>query len=103
MDVLDLRDDLGEPFAAGQIAYDPFNPQRHKRVSSAKGLVDCRSVVMEAGEILQGATTLGEMADYCSSQLRNLPEGSLRLINPHIYKVGVSGRLLDLRDHMLMS
>jgi nicotinate phosphoribosyltransferase len=41
------------------------------------------------------------MADYSSGQLRNLPEGSLRLINPHIYKIGVSGRLLDLRDRLI--
>jgi hypothetical protein len=29
-----------------------------------------------------------------------LPEGSLRLINPHVYKVGISKRLLDLREKL---
>ena len=102
MDVLDLRDGPSEPFAAGQLAYDPANPQRQKRVPSDCRLVDCRTVVMEQGHLLQPALTLGEMADYSSAQLRNLPEGCLRLINPHIYKVGVSERLLDLRNQLVM-
>ena len=101
MDVLDLKEGLGESFVAGQVAYDPTNPQRQKRVPTGCRLVDCRKVVMEQGEILHTTLTLDEMADYSSGQLRNLPEGSLRLINPHIYKVGVSGRLLDLRDRLI--
>ncbi|MDH3453574.1 MAG: nicotinate phosphoribosyltransferase [Desulfuromonadales bacterium] len=103
MDVLDLRDGPGESFAAGQVAYDPVNIQRQKRLPAGCRLVDCRSVVMDQGEILQRALTLGEMADYSFAQLRNLPEGSLRLINPHIYKVGISGRLLGLRDQLVMA
>ncbi len=100
MDVLDLVDGAGEPFAAGQVAYDPTNPQRHKMVPSIGQLIDCRSLVMDHGEIINAAPTLVAMADYCASQLQNLPDGSLRLINPHIYKVGVSRRLLDLRNHL---
>lgn len=102
MDVLDLRDGAGEPFADGQVAYDPANPKRQKRVPAGCRLVDCRAVVMDRGEILQPASTLDEMADYSSGQLRNLPDGSLRLINPHIYKVGISGRLLGLRDQLVV-
>jgi len=41
------------------------------------------------------------MADYCAAQLQRLPEGSLRLVNPHRYKVGVSRRLLALRDQLV--
>ncbi len=100
MDVLDLDDDNGNPFATGQIAYDPSNPQRCKMVAPESQVVDCRSVVMEKGQILQPAPSLMEMADYCANQLQSLPEGSLRLINPHVYKVGVSKRLLDLREKL---
>jgi nicotinate phosphoribosyltransferase len=101
MDVLDIKDGLGKPFAPAQVVYDPANPQRHKTVPSGCRLDDCRSVVMEDGEILHAAPTLDEMANYCAGQLRSLPEGCLRLINPHVYKVGVSERLLDLRDQLL--
>jgi len=100
IDVLDLDDDRDKPFAAGQVAYDPANPQRCKMVASDCQLVDCRSLVMENGQILQPAPSLMEMADYCENQLKYLPEGSLRLINPHVYKVGISKRLLDLREKL---
>jgi len=29
-----------------------------------------------------------------------MPDGSLRLVNPHIYKVGISERLLKLRGKL---
>jgi nicotinate phosphoribosyltransferase len=101
MDVLDLQDGAGVPFAAGNVAYDPSNRLRHKTVPQGCRLVDCRAVVMDDGVILSATSSLAEMADYCSGQLQRLPEGSLRLINPHLYKVGVSSRLLDLRDRLL--
>jgi nicotinate phosphoribosyltransferase len=100
MDVLDLRDGPREVFAVGQIASDPANPQRQKTVPKGCHLIDCRNVVMDQGEILQITPTLQEMADYCAGQLRCMPEGSLRLVNPHIYKVGISQRLLKLRNQL---
>lgn len=101
MDVLDLVDDPGEPFRAGATAYDPANPQRCKMVPVDCDLVDCRAVVMDDGKQLQPSPSLPEMADYCAAQLQRLPEGSLRLVNPHRYKVGVSRRLLTLRDELI--
>lgn len=100
MDVLDLDEDRDTPFAAGQVAYDPKHPQRCKTVAAECQLVECCSVVMEGGQVLQPARSLMEMADYCEAQLKWLPEGSLRLINPHVYKVGISKRLLDLREKL---
>jgi nicotinate phosphoribosyltransferase len=101
MDVLDLVDGNGEPFRPGETAYDPANPQRCKQVPVDCTLVDCRQVVMEQGEALAPALSLSAMADYCAGQLQGLPEGSLRLVNPHRYKVGVSRRLLTLRDELI--
>ena len=100
IDVLDLDDGRGTPFAAGQVAYDPKHPQRCKMVAPECQVVDCRSVVMENGQALQPAPSLMAMADYCEAQLQCLPEGCLRLINPHVYKVGISKRLLDLREKL---
>lgn len=101
MDVLDLGDGSGAPFRPGETAYDPANPQRCKPVPLDCDLIDCRTVVMDGGQQLQASPPLPELADYCAAQLRRLPEGSLRLINPHRYKVGVSRRLLSLRDELI--
>jgi nicotinate phosphoribosyltransferase len=101
MDVLDLYDGSGAPFRAGETAFDPANPQRCKLVPVDCELTDCREVVMEHGKQLQPAPPLAAMSDYCAQQLQRLPEGSLRLVNPHRYKVGVSRRLLTLRDELI--
>lgn len=103
MDVLDLREGPGEAFAVGQVASDPANPQRQKTVPRGCHLIDCRAVVMDKGEILQTAPALKDMADYCRGQLQRMPEGSLRLVNPHIYKVGISQRLLKLRNQLTLA
>jgi nicotinate phosphoribosyltransferase len=100
MDVLDLKDGPGDPFAVGQVASDPVNPQRYKLVSPECRVHDCRTVVMDKGKILQKPPTLEQMANYCKGQLRNMPEGCLRLINPHLYKVGISERLRSLRNNL---
>ena len=101
MDTLDLCEDAGEPFRPGATAYDPGNPQRCKVIPVDCELVDVRRVVMEGGAQLRASPPLAAMADYCAAQLRRLPEGSLRLVNPHRYKVGVSRRLLALRDELV--
>ena len=101
MDVLDLCGGRDEPFRAGAVAYDPASPQRCKTVPVDCDLIDCREVVMEGGQILTPAAPLASMADYCAAQLQRLPEGTLRQVNPHRYKVGVSRRLLTLRDELI--
>ena len=101
MDVLDLAEGGGEPFRAGATAFDPANPQRCKAVPADCELADCRQVVMDGGEQLVASPPLAAMADYCARQLGRLPEGSLRLVNPHRYKVGVSRRLLALREELV--
>jgi nicotinate phosphoribosyltransferase len=41
------------------------------------------------------------MADRSARELALLPEGCLRFINPHRYKVSVTGRLSRLRQQLL--
>jgi nicotinate phosphoribosyltransferase len=101
IDVLDLVEGEGAAFAPGQRAFDPTNSQRSKRVPDAAELVDCRREVMLDGKIVAAAETLDQMADYAASQLQRLPEGCLRLVNPHRYKVGISQRLGKLRERLI--
>jgi len=56
---------------------------------------------MEGGEITAPSPPLNEMADRCRDQLERLPEGVLRLENPHIYKVSVSVKLHELRVRLI--
>jgi nicotinate phosphoribosyltransferase len=56
---------------------------------------------MENGSIVRDESDLACLADRCVSQLQRLPEGSLRLLNPHLYKVAITAGLNDLRTRLL--
>jgi nicotinate phosphoribosyltransferase len=97
MDVLARED---EELAPGDVVYDPTNPSRHKPLPQGARFVEMREVVMEDGRINRPAPSLDEMADRCADQLRRLPNGSLRLFNPHLYKVSISRGLHELRQEL---
>jgi len=98
MDILCLE---GEKVGPGDTVFDPTNPARHKTIPEAVVLEDLRRVVMADGEISISFPSLDELADRSTDQLKRLPEGSLRLTNPHRYKVAMSAGLHDLRTQLM--
>jgi nicotinate phosphoribosyltransferase len=61
-------------------------------------LADMRSLVMSGGKRVPGPVeNLDRMADRSATQLKALPSGCLRFINPHRYKVSISTGLNELR------
>jgi nicotinate phosphoribosyltransferase len=98
MDVLALQGD--EPHS-GDTVFDPTNPARHKKLPADAEFRDLRSVVMDKGKITAARSSLDEMADRCADQLKRLPDGSLRLFNPHTYKVSMTKNLHDLRSRLM--
>ena len=98
MDIICLED---EQIKSGDIVYDPANPARHKAIPEDVSFQDVRNVVMEDGKVCIPSPTLDEMADRSAEQLKLLPEGSLRLENPHIYKVSISYGLHNLRMRLI--
>jgi nicotinate phosphoribosyltransferase len=98
MDVLCLED---EELSPGDTVYDPTNPARHKAIPQGVVLEDLRREVMRNGEVCAQPPSLDALADRSADQLRHLPEGSLRLTNPHLYKVSMSGGLHELRTRLM--
>ena len=101
MDILCLQEE--PPPRAGDIVFDPTNPSRHKALPAGLRLEELRRVVMEKGEILAPVPPLDTLADYCAEQLRRLPAGSLRLTNPHRYKVSMTRSLHGLRTRLMQT
>ncbi|HEX9022244.1 MAG TPA: nicotinate phosphoribosyltransferase, partial [Geobacteraceae bacterium] len=94
-DVICLWDEQIRP---GETVYDPVNPLQHVNIPGNALFHDMRSPVMEGGRRSGGEReTLDRMADRAALELARLPQGCLRFINPHRYKVSISRRLLDLR------
>ncbi len=99
--LMDVMAREGEEVHPGDMVYDPTNPARHKAVPAGARLEEVRRTVMREGRILHPQESLHAMADRCAAQLQQLPEGSLRLFNPHIYKVSMSGGLHELRSRLM--
>jgi nicotinate phosphoribosyltransferase len=98
-DIICLADEAVEP---GETVYDPANPLQHVDIPKDAAIVELRSMVMEGGRrITKHRDTLDEMADRSADQLRKLPQGCLRFINPHRYKVSISGGLSKLRLRLM--
>lgn len=77
--------------------YHPLYPEKN---SSVEGLdyYPLLQSVMKNGVLTQPIPSTKESADYAKAQLKKLQPEHKRLENPHIYKVGVSEQVLQLRD-----
>jgi nicotinate phosphoribosyltransferase len=90
-----------ETVAPGDTVYDPTNPLRHKKITQKACFENIRRPVMDEGRITTDLPPLEKLADHCQDQLSRLPEGSLRLENPHLYKVSMSRDMLDLQAELM--
>jgi len=57
--------------------------------------------VMENGKRILQKKSIKEISDYSQHQLKQLPDEYKRFINPHIYKVGLSSNLYNLREELI--
>jgi nicotinate phosphoribosyltransferase len=78
----------------------PYQPAKHLDLNGLRheALLNC---VMDKGKITVQQQTPYEIADYVRERLLLLPDEHKRFENPHIYKVGISAELLELRDNMI--
>ncbi len=81
--------------------FHAFHSHKNTYVTNYK-CEELTSKVMENGEVLIENQTPAEINAYLRKRFAQLPDGHKRFISPHIYKVGFSENLLDVRDHLLM-
>ncbi|GAA5521045.1 nicotinate phosphoribosyltransferase [Aliifodinibius salicampi] len=81
----------------GNVIHHPHYPAKHVNISSyqAEPLL---STVVKNGKVQIDIPTPIESAQYAKQRLSKLNEEHKRFDNPHIYKVGISEKLMDLRD-----
>jgi len=58
--------------------------------------------VMENGKKISPSRSVTEIAAYSKSRLQKLPEEYKRFQNPHIYKIGLSNKLKQDRDALIL-
>lgn len=98
MDVIALE---GERLAPGAEVFDPTQPLRHAPIPEGVRIEDIRTAAMERGMRTCRPTALPAIAERAAEQLSRLPEGTLRFINPHRYRVGLSRELHELRIRLI--
>lgn len=98
MDIIALADEDVRP---GDTVFNPASPLQHTVIPGDAVIEELREVVMDGGKRTLPPHTLDAMADRCAEQIRRLPQGCLRHINPHIYKVSISRGLNELRNRLI--
>jgi len=81
--------------------FDPCNPLQHTTLPPHVSLLDLRQEVMVNGCRTTAPESLDSMAERCQLGLALLPQGCLRFISPHRYKVSISARLNGLRNRLI--
>ena len=98
-DVISLS---AETVSPGDSVYDPTIVLQHVTVPRDARIFDFRKVMMRDGKrVAEFSESLEAMADRCAGEIRMLPQGCLRFVNPHRYKVSISRGLNDLRHRLL--
>ncbi len=97
-DVVCLEDDR---LCGGDTVYDPCHPLQLTTLPANVTLHELRRVVLKNGCRTKARETLDAMAERSAGELAGLPQGCLRFINPHRYKVSISGQLNDLRNKLI--
>lgn len=93
---------LGEAPKTGHIVSDPTNPLRAAPLPELKW-ENVRHTVMKDGKRTRPSEHLSEIQARAKAEVLHLPEGSLRLLNPHKYKVSLGGDVAELRDETAMA
>jgi len=102
--------DENNRFYADAIALDKednpetiIHPYHKEKTCSLKGFFseNLLQKVYEQGQKTTGDLTVEQAANHLKNRLLQLPDEHKRFENPHIYKVGISPKLLDLRTELI--
>jgi nicotinate phosphoribosyltransferase len=80
--------------------YHPHHPDMSSSIGACKKEPLFRKV-MDKGRIISQRKKPAEVADYVHARLAQLPDEHKRFESPHIYKVGISRKLMDLRSAII--
>ena len=77
--------------------YHPLFPEKKKSVKNMN-FERLLTPVMEDGEIKIPIEPVQKIAEYAKQRMKQLDDSHKRFENPHVYKVGISRDLMELRD-----
>jgi nicotinate phosphoribosyltransferase len=99
-DVIGVAADT-QPPRPGERVSDPSNPLKSSRLPAGLEWLNPRRTVVQAGQRVEPPESLQTLQARARIELARLPEGTLRLLNPHTYRVSLSGALQASRDRLI--
>jgi nicotinate phosphoribosyltransferase len=78
----------------------PYFPSK-KRSLTGMAYENLLHPVFREGDLCMDLPEVMEIAEFCKERLGKLNKEHQRFDNPHIYKIGISNSLYDLRDHLI--
>lgn len=80
--------------------YSPFDPLNSLQIKDLQK-IPLLNKVMENGKRLIPEKSQKEIAQFSKNQIQKLPDEYKRFDNPHIYKIGISENLFELRNNLI--
>lgn len=90
------------PAPGSAILVDPNHTTRRKRIPDNAQAEDLLVPIFRAGRQVYAEPTLNEIQARARQQLEQLHAGVKRLLNPHLYPVGLEPGLFDLRMKLVL-
>ncbi len=82
-----------------EFIYHPVHPEKKTKISHLQKEPLLQTVVKN-GEVVSEQKNTGEIHKYLMNRAALLPEEHKRFISPHIYKVGISEKLMEIRNKL---
>lgn len=97
--------DLGRAPAAGArvVVVDPLDGTRRTAFAAGTPAEDLLVPAVRQGKVVYQTPTLRESRDRALAQVKALPEGTKRFLNPHLYPVGLEESLYERRTRLILA
>ncbi len=79
--------------------YHPAHPEKNTPVDNLK-FEPLLHKIVDKGKVEQNQQNLVQAREYLKQRAELLPYGHKRFISPHLYKVGISGKLMEMRNSL---
>lgn len=83
-----------------EMMYHPFDPLKSRKIKNVEK-EKLLSLVMEDQKRTEKKKSIQEIKEFSKDRLKKLPPEYKRFYNPHLYKVGISGKLRDERNALI--
>jgi len=100
--IADMIYDESMPPEGNSLMIDPMDFTKRKVIQDGTFFVDLLVPIFREGKLVYKAPSASKIKDYARSQLMHFHSGIKRLINAHVYPVGLEKRLHELRTELVM-